>query len=244
VVTISGKVTANSIALNGTGLKSLREDNKLRPEDRPAHDWYRFVLSFPPHLVRDIIQRFGVGPPQRALDPFCGTGTTLVECKKLGIPSVGVEANPMACFARRVKVDWDVDPDGLLEHAHGIAARALQQLEAEGIEDHEEPPLFRKPRVTDTQLHTVSADAWKLLLKNSISPLPLHKVLTLARTLRDQWDDRFSRHEQLALAKAIVFGASNLEFGPEVGVGPLDRDGTVADSAERDQGSNAEIYPD
>jgi len=77
------------------------EANKLSLQDRPVHDWYRFVLSFPPHLVRDYLQRFGITASHRVLDPFCGTGTTLVECKKLGIPSVGVEANPMACFASR-----------------------------------------------------------------------------------------------------------------------------------------------
>ncbi|HEV7126192.1 MAG TPA: DNA methyltransferase, partial [Ktedonobacterales bacterium] len=70
------------------------EANKLYPEDRAVHEWYRFVLSFPPHLVREYLQRFKVGSEQRVLDPFCGTGTVLVECKKLGIPSVGVEANP------------------------------------------------------------------------------------------------------------------------------------------------------
>jgi tRNA G10 N-methylase Trm11 len=75
--------------------ENIREDNKLRLEDRAAHDWYRFVLSFPPHLVRDYVARFGLDSNQRVLDPFCGTGTTLVECKKLGIPSVGTEPNPM-----------------------------------------------------------------------------------------------------------------------------------------------------
>ena len=48
--------------------------NKLLPEDRAAHDWYRFVLSYPPHLVRDYLTRFGVQPGQTVLDPFCGTG--------------------------------------------------------------------------------------------------------------------------------------------------------------------------
>jgi hypothetical protein len=33
------------------------------------------------------------------LDPFCGTGTTLVECKKKGTSSVGIEAHPMGHFA-------------------------------------------------------------------------------------------------------------------------------------------------
>jgi hypothetical protein len=60
------------------------EQNKLLPEERPVHDWYRFVLSFPPHLVRTYLERFDIGPQHCVLDPFCGTGTTLVECKKRG----------------------------------------------------------------------------------------------------------------------------------------------------------------
>jgi tRNA G10 N-methylase Trm11 len=77
-------------------LQSPREDNKLRLEDRAAHDCYRFVLSFPAHLVRTYISRFGLESKHTVLDPFCGTGTTLVECKKLGIPNCGIEPNPMA----------------------------------------------------------------------------------------------------------------------------------------------------
>src|SRR5205085_12250532 len=77
--------------------------NKLYPEDRAIHEWYRFVLSFPPHLVRKYLEQFGVTHDQRVLDPFCGTGTVLVECKKLGIPGVGIEANPMAHLASQVK---------------------------------------------------------------------------------------------------------------------------------------------
>ena len=37
------------------------EINKLYPEDRSIHEWYRFVLSFPPHLVRDYLERFRLG---------------------------------------------------------------------------------------------------------------------------------------------------------------------------------------
>ena len=82
----------------------LRPDpNKLLPEDRPVHDWYRFVLSFPPHLVRDYLDRLGVQSSDTVLDPFCGTGTTLVECKKSGIASVGLERNPMAHFADEIE---------------------------------------------------------------------------------------------------------------------------------------------
>ena len=108
--------------------------NKLRPEDRAVHDWYRFVLSFPPHLVRDYLERLGVGPSDTVLDPFCGTGTTLVECKKLGIASVGIESNPMAHFASSVKVDWSVDASALLKYAGEVAASTRKKIECDSDE--------------------------------------------------------------------------------------------------------------
>jgi len=55
-------------------------------------------------------------------------------------------------------------------------------------------------------------------LKNSISPLPLHRTLVLLDALNTLDDPRFGAHERLALAKAVVFNISNLHFGPEVGV--------------------------
>ena len=48
------------IAPVATSARSAPEWKRLRPEDRAAHDWYRFVLSFPSHLVRDYLDAFGV----------------------------------------------------------------------------------------------------------------------------------------------------------------------------------------
>ena len=203
------------------------ERNRLRPEDRAAHDWYRFVLSFPSHLVRDYLTAFGVDSTQRVLDPFCGTGTTLVECKKLGIPSVGIERNPMAGFASRTKLDWRVDPDTLVSHAKGIAARALDLLRSQGIDDIEPGPLFGMHEKPLAALLTLPPDRLGLLLKNSISPLPLHKTLLLLDGLERHRDDAVYAHERLALAAALVSGIGNLHFGPEVGVGRIREDAAV-----------------
>src|SRR3972149_3222566 len=77
--------------------------NKLDPQDRAFHDWYRFVLSFPPHLVRDYIQKFELDQKSVVLDPFCGTGTTIVEARLAGIWAIGLEGNPFPHFASSVK---------------------------------------------------------------------------------------------------------------------------------------------
>lgn len=88
------------------------ERNRLYPADRPVHAWYRFPLSFPPHLVRQYLERFNLTSQSQVLDPFCGTGTTLVECKKPGIPSTGIEANAAVHFAACTKTNWSVSPTG------------------------------------------------------------------------------------------------------------------------------------
>ncbi len=216
-----------SVAATRARGKSAPERNRLRPEDRAVHDWYRFVLSFPSHLVRDYLDTFGVDSSQRVLDPFCGTGTTLVECKKLGIPSVGIERNPMAGFASRTKVDWSVDPHALVSHAREVAAQALDRLQSEGIDDLGVAPLFQTGGRRTTELRTLSPDRLGLLLKNSISPLPLHKTLVLLDTLEEHRDDGVYAHERLALATALVSEIGNLHFGPEVGVGKIQEDAPV-----------------
>ncbi len=205
--------------------------NRLAPEDALAHDWYRFVLSFPPHLVRDYLRRFGIVADQTVLDPFCGTGTTIVECKKLGIPSVGVEAVPWSHFVTTVKIDWTPDPDGLVRHAREVAALAREQLQSQGIDDAPPLPLFGRNTVVSSGhppvLRQLPPEKQKLLLTDSISSLPLHKTLVLLDCLDKCRDDRFRNHELVALGKALVFSVSNLKFGPEVGVGPAKPDSPV-----------------
>jgi DNA modification methylase len=209
--------------------KTERENNKLKASDRAAHQWYRFVLSYPPHLVRDYVAKFGLGSGDCVLDPFCGTGTTPVECKKLGIPSVGLEANPIACFASRTKLNWKTNPDGLLEHAEAVAEIAGRRLRDEGIVDTHTAglPLFANGHKAHVILRGLSEVQEKLLLTDSISPLPLHKTFVLLEVLAELQDARFADHERLALASALVYGISNLHFGPEVGIGPAKPDAPV-----------------
>lgn len=204
-----------------------REDNKLRVEDRSAHDWYRFVLSYPAHVVRTYVERFGLNAQNCVLDPFCGTGTTLVECKKLGIPSCGIEPNPMAAFASRTKVDWEVDPDQLTAHATQIAKLTLQKFDENGIQDEGPLELFSRAASPRSALRELPPELLKLLLTDSISPQPLNKVLLLLEVLEEHREARLLAHEHIALAKSLVSEISNLHFGPEIGVGRIKQDAAV-----------------
>lgn len=200
-----------SLTLSDSDLLGLelgrKARNQLSEKDRAIHSWYRFVLSFPPHLVRHYLQRFQATEKTVVLDPFSGTGTTLVEVKKLGLSAIGIEANPMAHFACSVKLDWSPRSEQLYQTAERIACAA-----------HEEIALL--PNLAPT----LSSEAAALLFKNAISSRPLNKVLTLLGHI-DRACDRtsvptshsFRGHYRLALANSAVF-ASNLRFAPEVSV--------------------------
>ncbi len=192
---------------------SNNNKNKLFDEDRAVHDWFRFVLSFPPHIVRNYLEDWGIDECKRVLDPFCGTGTTVIQCKMHGIPSIGIEANPMAHFASATKTDWGIAPKELLRTAEEIMEAAQAQIGHEAL-------CFR----------TLPPDAEDLLLTDSISPLPLHKVLVLRECIERKADRSRLPHLWLALAKIAVGTASNLKFGPEVGIGAKKKDAPVLEA--------------
>jgi hypothetical protein len=177
------------------------ESNRLFFLDTNIHNWYRFVLSFPPHLVNKYLNKFNASEDTLVLDPFCGTGTTLVECKKNDIPSIGLEANPMALLASQVKMNWMIEPYEIIKVAKIIAERTSVK-----IQNHKGNYL----KLTNEQE--------KLIIKNSISPLPLHKSLILLGIINEYKEKKYYNHLRLAFAKHLVNSYSNLHFGPEVGV--------------------------
>jgi len=115
----------------------------------------------------------------------------------------------------------------LLGHAEEVAEVVSRKLRADGL-DNEDASRNDLPQKL-CALKTPPDDAADLPLTNSISPLLLHRTLVLLETLQELKNEKCLGHERLALGKALVFGVSNLEFGPEVGVGPSRRDVPVTD---------------
>jgi site-specific DNA-methyltransferase (cytosine-N4-specific) len=67
-----------------------------------THSLHPYPAKFPPQLPKTILKRFSkVG--ETVLDPFCGSGTTLVEAKLQGINAIGVDVNSLFCLLSKVK---------------------------------------------------------------------------------------------------------------------------------------------
>jgi len=113
-----------------------------RERTKHVHRLHPYLGKFIPQLVEIFLRKFR---PRFVCDPFCGSGTALVEALALGIDSVGCDISAFNCLLARVKTQkydlatlekeveevlssLDLMPeDKVLEHSR-MAAKATEYL--------------------------------------------------------------------------------------------------------------------
>lgn len=73
----------------------------------PIHRWFRYSAGFSADWVEKLIGEKENTDSFIVLDPFVGSGTTLIASDKLGIKSIGVEAHPFVARIAKAKLLWD-----------------------------------------------------------------------------------------------------------------------------------------
>lgn len=69
-----------------------------------AHGLHEYKGKFNPQIVRAILNILDIREGSHVLDPFCGSGTSLLECVHLGMNAVGTDINPLAVFIANAKL--------------------------------------------------------------------------------------------------------------------------------------------
>lgn len=70
----------------------------------PVYDWYNYKHSFSRDLVIKLIKKFQLNDEDKILDPFCGSGTTLLASKEMSIPVRGIDILPLSVFISNSKL--------------------------------------------------------------------------------------------------------------------------------------------
>jgi hypothetical protein len=73
-----------------------------RERTKHVHRLHPYLGKFIPQLVEELLRRH-VGPDGRVLDPFAGSGTTLVQALESGHDATGVDLAAFNCLLMRVK---------------------------------------------------------------------------------------------------------------------------------------------
>ena len=88
----------------GDGLQLSWSEAELPERERTkhVHRLHPYLGKFIPQLVEALLTRY-VRPGGRVLDPFAGSGTTLVQALESGYDAVGVDIAAFNCLLTRVK---------------------------------------------------------------------------------------------------------------------------------------------
>jgi DNA modification methylase len=103
---------------------------RYREINYATHGYHRYPAKFIPQVAARLISSFS-DEGDLVVDPFMGSGTTLVEAKLHRRPSLGVDINPIAHLITQAKVT-PIDPARL--------QRAVASLE--NILRRDTPPIF------------------------------------------------------------------------------------------------------
>ncbi len=108
----------------------------------PVHRWFRYSAGFSAEWAESVIDAHG-GKHCTVLDPFAGSGTTLVAAEHCGAAAFGFESHPFVNRIAEAKLSWPSDSDAFLDAAETVKQR-LDTWEALITEAQGAPDLLQK----------------------------------------------------------------------------------------------------
>jgi hypothetical protein len=184
---------------------------------RLTHRLFRFPAKFHPPVIRTLIEKY-TDPGERLYDPFCGSGTALVEAAVSGRLSTGVDLDPLAVAVSRAKTRrYNIDE---LESAADRLVAALQKHDRGAVD------------YTDLQWQDISETEYKATISREQLWTPAipklghwfrrYVVIDLARIRRAisrlRHVEPDSREFFLLIFAAIIRNASNADPVPVSGL--------------------------
>jgi len=158
-----------------------------------------YPAKFISEIPRALIEIIGLPQDSWVLDPFCGSGSTLVEAQLAGIPSIGIDLNPIACLLTQVKTQ--ILSDNFLESARKVVEKAKKSKKSAIPEIPNLDHWFKKEiqvivSQLSAQINSVSDQETRDALKISLSSI-------LVRVSNQESDTRYAAIEKNLDAEKI-----------------------------------------
>jgi hypothetical protein len=208
------------------------------------HGWLRLTPAYSLHLVRELTAQRS-RPDLPVLDPFCGTGTTLLVCAEQGVACDTIDVNPFLVWLARAKVArYDQRARTLARDTVKTMARRARSARGSNAWT---PPLHRIERWWNAPTLAALARAFAALVE--LEPPKRARDLALlafCRALLASSNASF-RHQSMsfaagkeqspalargAVAQLLLESIASLENTAETGLGGAPRRALVADSRD------------
>ena len=128
----------DSLSSNRTSARSgtFTDNMKL-----PIHRWFRYSAGFSSEWAVDVLREYGEKRKLIVLDPFAGSGTTLLAAEQVGFKSYGFESHPFIYRAAHAKLLWYSDIKSFLNKTKIVLKQAEQNIKP--LPDENSPLLIK-----------------------------------------------------------------------------------------------------
>lgn len=106
----------------------------------PVHRWFRYSAGFSAQWAEFVMKELCLNESSKVLDPFAGSGTTLLAADKCRVPSVGIEAHAYVARISRAKLLWANNVSEFGEFAKIVLEHALRS----GTTNNDYPKLINR----------------------------------------------------------------------------------------------------
>ncbi len=186
--TVPSSVTPDT-PLETLNLNWRERDLPEKIRTKHIHRLHPYLGKFIPQLVEVFLRKYFM-PNQTILDPFCGSGTTLVQANELGINSIGYDIsafNVLLCRAKVKKYD--------LINAHREVYDLMEKV-------HKRTANFDKQlSLLDMGNNDYFTETSNAYLKRWFAPQSLHELLTY-RNLIDSGDYEYKDLLKIILSRS------------------------------------------
>lgn len=104
----------------------------------PIHRWFRYSAGFSAEWVKTVIDIYKTNESY-LLDPFAGSGTTLIAANELGVPSMGYEGHSFVRRIANIKLNYQINFEKLISLYQKIKSTSNKDFIFE-----DQPELLKK----------------------------------------------------------------------------------------------------
>lgn len=125
---------------------SLFGDSEEGNGNGPIFRWYKYLEDFPHTFIGEYIEKYKLEKGYYVLDPFAGSGTTLVRAKMDGYKSYGLDINPAMVFIVNQKLNWKSPTEKISQTYSNLAKKFLASSEKDKEKAVSQWPLRFMPK--------------------------------------------------------------------------------------------------